>query len=84
MNMKEATIRLEVEPLDEGGYMASCPDVPGLRAYGATIDEATRNIQSVARAWVESCRQHREPIPAALEAVDEHVKVELIVPVEVG
>ena len=82
--MQEATIRLHVEPLAEGGYMASCPDVRGLRAYGSTIDQATRNAQSVAKAWVESCREHGDPIPPALRAVEDRIEVDLVVPVEVG
>jgi len=27
--MDEATIRLRVEPLEEGGFVATSPDVPG-------------------------------------------------------
>ena len=28
--MSEAAIRLHIEPLEEGGYVATSPDVPGL------------------------------------------------------
>jgi hypothetical protein len=35
----EATIRLHIEPLAEGGYVATSPDVPGLVAEGRSITE---------------------------------------------
>ena len=30
--MSEVAIQLRIEPLEEGGYVATCPDVPGLVA----------------------------------------------------
>ena len=38
--MSETVIRLHIEPLDEGGYLATSPDVPGLVAEGRSIGEA--------------------------------------------
>ena len=38
--MDEVAIRLHVEPLDEGGFLATSPDVPGLIAEGRSIVEA--------------------------------------------
>jgi len=44
--MDEATIRLRIEPLEEGGFVATSPDVPGLVAEGRTITEATEIAHS--------------------------------------
>ena len=64
--MHETTIRLHLEPLEEGGYVATSPDVPGLVAQGRTRVEAAEVAQSVARAIAETCLAHGDPLPAAL------------------
>lgn len=38
--MSETTIPLHIEPLEEGGYVATSPDEPGLVAEGRSIPEA--------------------------------------------
>jgi predicted RNase H-like HicB family nuclease len=64
--MSEATIRLHVEPLKEGGFLATSPDVPGLVAEGRTLVEAAEIAQGLARKIVESCIEHGDPIPPGL------------------
>ena len=61
--MHEATIRLNVEPLDEGGYVATSPDVPGLVAQGRTIIETVEIAQGLTRKLAESCVEHGDPLP---------------------
>jgi antitoxin HicB len=62
----EATIRLHIEPLTEGGYVATSADVPGLVAEGRSITEAVEMAQGLARKIVESCLEHGDPLPPAL------------------
>lgn len=81
--MQEATIRLHVEPLDEGGYVATSPDVPGLVAEGRTIVEAAEIAQGLARKIAESCLEHGDPLPPALAAMPPSQPVELTVAVGV-
>ena len=64
--MSEAAIRLHVEELDEGGYVATSPDVPGLVAEGRTLAEAAEIAQGLARKIAESCIEHGDPLPRAL------------------
>ena len=64
--MKEALIRLHVEALDEGGFLATSDDLPGLLAQGRTIAETTEIAQDVARKLVESYLEHGDPLPPAL------------------
>jgi predicted RNase H-like HicB family nuclease len=52
--------------LDEGGFVATSPDVPGLVAEGRSIVEATEIAQGLARKIVESCLDHGDPIPPSL------------------
>ena len=65
--MSEIAIRLHVEPLDEGGYLATSPDVPGLVAEGRTIAEAVEIAQGLTRRIVDSCIEHGDPLPEALQ-----------------
>ncbi|HEV2234184.1 MAG TPA: hypothetical protein VGV68_12365 [Terriglobia bacterium] len=39
----EATIRLHIEPLEEGGYVATSSDVPGLVAEGRSVMEVVES-----------------------------------------
>ncbi len=62
----EAAIRLHIEPLKEGGYVATSPDVPGLVAEGRSVTEAVEIAQGLTRKIVESCLEHGDPLPPAL------------------
>ena len=67
--MREVTVRLHVEPLDEGGYLARSPDVPGLVAEGCSVTEAAEIAQGLARKIAESCLEHGDPLPPAFAQV---------------
>ena len=64
--MGEMIIRLHLEPLEEGGFVATSPDVPGLMAEGRSVTEAVQIAQSLARKIAESCIEHGDPLPEAL------------------
>ena len=82
--MNEASIRLYVEPLDEGGFLVTSPDVLGLVAEGRSITEATEIAQGLARKIAESCIEHGDPLPRALATLSgENTGVDLLVPVSV-
>ena len=82
--MNEAAIRLHVEPLDEGGFLATSPDVPGLVAEGRSVTEVTEIAQGLARKIAESCIEHGDPLPRSLANLPEKaLQIELLVPVSV-
>jgi antitoxin HicB len=62
--VEEVAIRIRVEPLREGRYLGTSPDVPGLVAEGRSIAETIEIAQGLARKIVESCREHGDPLPA--------------------
>jgi antitoxin HicB len=76
----EAAIRLHVEPLVDGGYVATSTDVPGLVAEGRSITEAVEIAQGLARKIVESCLEHGDPLPPALARLRRQ-PLDLLVPV---
>jgi predicted RNase H-like HicB family nuclease len=82
--MNEAAIRLQVEPLDEGGFLATSPDVPGWVAEGRSVSEAAEIAQGLARKIAESCIEHGDPLPGSLANLPEKaLRIELLVPVSV-
>ena len=81
--MAEATIRLHVEGLEEGGYVATSPDVPGLVAEGRTMAEVMEIARDVARKIAESCIDHGDPLPPALSVLHSG-PVDLTIPVSVN
>ena len=58
-------------PSEETGwmYMAEAPALQGCRAWGDTMAEARVYLESVAAAFIESYREHHDPIPAGVEVV---------------
>lgn len=84
--MAESTIRLHLEALEEGGYVATSPDVPGLVAEGRTATETVEIAQGLTRKIVESCLDHGDPVPPALQNLVGDVEtgsIDLLVPVTV-
>ena len=81
--MKRYLLRVEVEPLEEGGYLAKCPDLQGCHAEGDTVAEALENAEDVARVILELCLEKGLPLPPELqdELAPPLVRAELLVQV---
>ena len=60
--MSEYLIPITIEPLEEGGYLATSQTIQGLIAQGRTIAETLEIAQDVARKIAESCIEHEETI----------------------
>jgi antitoxin HicB len=81
--MDEVAIRIHIEPLEEGGYVATSSDVPGLVAEGRSIVEAVEIAQGLARKIAESCIEHGDPLPPALLPLAPSGSIDLVIPVGV-
>jgi predicted RNase H-like HicB family nuclease len=46
-----------IEPADEGGFVAFCPEVPGANGQGETEDEAKQDLIQAIRLILEDRRQ---------------------------
>ena len=47
--------KMEIVPdKDEGGFVASFPDLPGCITIGDTIEEVIRNVIDAKKAWLEA------------------------------
>jgi len=78
----EIAIRLDIEKLREGVYLATSPDVPGLVAEGRSVVEAAEIAQGLTRKIIESCLEHGDPLPPALAKAGPE-PIQLVVPVAV-
>lgn len=55
--------RVLIEQDEDGVFVAECPSLPGCVSQGATRDEAVANVKDAIGGYLESLRQHNEPIP---------------------
>ena len=79
---EEYRLCLQIRRVENGQYLATSQDFAGLVAQGRTVAEAAEIAQDVARKLVESCREHGDPLPVGLRAMNMDV-VELDIPVGV-
>ncbi len=51
------------EPAEEGGYVVTCPSLPGLVSEGDTLEEARANAVEAIRGYLEALAKDGLPIP---------------------
>jgi antitoxin HicB len=61
---EEYSFTVFFEPAIEGGYVVTCPALPGLVTEGDTLGEAKRMAKDAIRGYLESLRKDGEPIPS--------------------
>ena len=65
----EIVLNVKVEALDEGGFLATSPDLPGLVVQGRTRAEAMELAQANARILMEVYLSEKLPLPPVLRRV---------------
>lgn len=48
----------------EGGYVVTCPTLPGLVTGGGTLEEARAMAADAIRGYIESLEKNGEPVPS--------------------
>ena len=73
----EYSFTVVFEPAAEGGYVVTCPALPGLVTEGDTLDEARAMAKDAIRAYLESLRKDSVEIPNDIddEPVKERIRV---------
>ena len=68
-----------VKDRDEGGFVASYPDLPGCITCGETEEEALKNALDAKKAWLEAALEENIEIPEpdSLEAYSGQFKLRL-------
>ena len=59
-------LRIELEPEDDGRWLAVVPELPGVMAYGASREEATRKAKTIALQILADMIDNGEELPAGL------------------
>ncbi len=59
--------RVILEPdLEAGGFVVSCPSLPGCHSQGESRDEALKNIREAIEGYLASLKKHNLPLPSDL------------------
>ena len=61
-----ARYRVLIEQDEDGVFVAECPSLPGCVSQGQTRNEALTNIVDAISGYIESLRQHNEPVPPSI------------------
>lgn len=75
--MSEHRYTVLFEPAEEGGYVVTCPALPGLMTEGETLDEARDMARDAIRGYLESLQKDGLPIPEDVHLSADPVKEEL-------
>ena len=54
---------------EDGGFIATVPDLPGCSGFGATRLEAVQEVQDAIEAWIEAMTAAGNPVPRPSKAV---------------
>ena len=73
------TLPIHIEPLEEGGYLARSPVLPGFLVEGETVEQVLEWAPGVARALLEVMREKGIPLPNKLRKVRFPIDVEILV-----
>jgi len=79
--MSEYLIPISIEPLKEGGYLATSSVLQGLIAQGRTVAETLEIAEDVARKIIELRIEHNEPLPDKLISQPSAEKFDITIPV---
>jgi len=63
LGLPEYLVSIKIEKLEEGVYLATSDNLPGLVAQGGTIAETMEIAQDVARKLIEYYIEFGDPIP---------------------
>ena len=59
--------RVIIQQDEDGMLVAEVPALPGCMSQGATRAEALANIREAIEAYLESLKDHDEPIPPSID-----------------
>ena len=65
------------EPAEEGGFVATCPALPGLVTEGDTLAEARAMVKDAIEGYLESLRKDGLKPPEDIKLSEDPVKEEI-------
>ena len=79
MKENKYVLLLEIQALEEGGYLAISPALPGFLVQAETVEEVLRLAPDVAQSLIEAMREKGVLLPQALQSVEPPFHAELLV-----
>lgn len=52
-----------IEKAGDGSFSAYVPDLPGCTTCGDSVEEVRQNVKDAVALYLDSLREHNEPIP---------------------
>lgn len=62
-------LHIDIDREDDGRFLASVPDLPGVMAYGDTSEAATRKVKSIALQVLADMIETGEDVPDPLKVL---------------
>jgi predicted RNase H-like HicB family nuclease len=59
-----------IEKAADGSYSAFVPDLPGCTTSADTIDGVKSQIKDAVESYIDSLREHNEPVPPPTSIAD--------------
>lgn len=56
-------LKIEIEREDDGRWIGEVPALPGVLAYGRTVEEARAKAEALALRTIADRIEHGEPVP---------------------
>jgi antitoxin HicB len=75
LHMTEYSYTVLFEPAGEGGFVVTCPALPGLVTEGDTLQEARQMARDAIQGYLESLHKDHQPIPPDRVPLSEEVRV---------
>jgi predicted RNase H-like HicB family nuclease len=72
-------ITLEIQRLNEGPCLGTCPELPGLILQGATPEEVVNLAPDIARELIEVMIETGQPLPPSLHPLQAPIRIPLVV-----
>lgn len=67
MGQAAMKFRVVLHQDEDGIFVAEVPTLPGCISQGATRSEAVRNIGEAIAGYLESLKQHGDPVPPPID-----------------
>ena len=71
------TFTMLFEPAEEGGYVVTCPALPGLVTEGDTMEDAREMAEDALRLYLETLIEDGLPIPSDKTPITAPVEIAL-------
>jgi antitoxin HicB len=75
--MKILNYKVIMTPDETGGYVVTCPALPGLVTEGDTLEEAREMAADAIRGYLEVLIEDGEPIPPD-NSIAEEIAIEIV------